>query len=310
MPSIGASAVLGIALETVSGTYVAPTKFVPFESESLNYQQETVWRRPIRNTPGLVGGVPGNVHVEGDIEMEALAEVVAVILQASRCTSVKTGTGPYVYTFTPAPVAVPTKTMSITVRRGAEVFGYTGCVVGSFTFSIDDDGQLKFNISVVGSNEASAAALAGITWPTSLPFGAGMYSIEIPTATQVFDTDQFEFQSEDNAEPQFRLKNTGRGAQFVKFGESEATLTVERDFETRADYDTYKALTAQSITLTATNGASNIIQIIMPSAIKDTYEIEIGEQGDLVRASVEYQGVIDGTGKHYQIIVTTTENIT
>ncbi len=310
MPAIGASAVMGVALETVSGTYVAPTKFVPFESESLNYTQETNWRRPIRNTAGVVGAAPGNAHVEGDISFEALTDVIAILLHASRCTVTKTGTAPAItYKFTPAPVAVPTKTLSITIRRGSEVFGYVGCVISSFTISVDDAGKMTFNCSVIGSNEASAAALAAITWPTSTPFGIGHYNIQIPTATQIYDADSFEFQSEDNAEPQFRLKTT-TGAQFVAFGESNATISVERDFETRADYDTYKNLTAQSITFVASKGANDSLTILMPAAIKDSYEVSIGGQGDLIRASVSYTGVIDATGKHYEISVVTSENIT
>jgi len=309
MPAIGASGVLGIALETVSGTYVAPTKFVPFESESLKYTQNTAWRRPIRNTAGIVGAAPGNASVEGELGLEALVDVVAIMMYASRCSVNKTGSAPYTYTFIPSPVAVPTKTMSITIRRNNEVFGYTGCVISSFTFSVDDSGVMKFNVNIVGNNEASAAALSTITWPTTSPFGIGQYSIQIPTATQVFDTDKYEFSSEDNAEPQYRLKTT-TGAQFVAFGESNATIKVERDFETRADYDTFKALTSQSVTFVASKGANESITILMPAAIKDSYEVNLGGQGDLVRASVGYTGVIDDTGKHYQITVVTNENVT
>lgn len=309
MPSIGAAGVLGVALETVSGTYVAPTKFVPFKSESLNYQQDTVWRRPIRAASGLVGAVPGNAHTEGSIEMELLHDVLPYFMKATRCSVVKTGTGPYKYVYTPTAAAIPTNTLSITVQRGTEVMGYTGCVVSGFTIKTDDNGLLSFNVDIVGSDEASAAALSGITWPTTTPFGAGMYNIQIPTATQVFDTDNFEFAVKDNAEPQYRLNNTKRGAQFVKFGESEATLSVDRDFGTRADYDLYKALTSQSITLTATQGTNDVI-ILMPVAYKDSYEIKIGGQGDLIRAGVKYQAAMDATGKHYQLTVDTTENVT
>lgn len=310
MPSIGAAAVLGVALETTSGTYVAPTKFVPFNDESLNYQQDTVWRRPIRNASGVVGAISGNAHTEGDISMEALSDVIPWFMAATRCSSTKTGTAPYTYVYTPTAAAVPTKTMSITIKRGAEVFGYTGCVVTGFTFTIDDSGLLQFNVSIVGSDEASAAALTAITWPTTTPFGAGQYSIQIPTATQVFDTDSFEFQVNDNAEPQYRLNNVKRGAQFVKFGESEATLSVDRDFETRAEYDAYKALTSQSITLEASKGANEKITLLMPAIVKDSYEIKIGGQGDLIRASVKYQATMDATGKHYQLTVITNENVT
>lgn len=310
MPDIGAQGVLGLALETVSGTYLAPTKFIPFESENLKVNHDVVWRRPIRNTPGLVGAVAGNIFIEGEVALEALSDVIPYFLHASRCSVVKTGTGPYTYTYTPSAIAVPAKTLSIAVRRSStEVFGFVGCVVSSFTFNIEDNGIMKFKASIVGLDEASAAALAGITWPTTTPFGAGQYSMQIPTATQVFDADGFEFSADDSAEPQFRMKSSGRGASWVKFGESQATAKINRDFATRADFDGFKALTAQSLTFVASKGASESITILMPVAYKEDYEINIGGQGDAIRASVSYQCAIDGTGKHYQITVICAENI-
>lgn len=289
--------------------YAVPVKFVPFLSESLSYQQETQWRRPIRNTPGLVGAVDGDSHGEGDIEIEALSDVVPYFLYASRATVVKTGTGPYTYTSTPSPVAIPQRTLSVTILRNNVTFGYTGVTVGSMKFVVDN-GMLKFTGTCLCRDEANAAAMTGIVWPTSSPFGAGTYSMQIPTATQVFDTDSFEFTSEDNASAQFRMKNSGRGAQFVSFGESAGTMKVDRDFDGRADYDAYKALTAQSITLAASKGAGESITILMPSSIKDSYAVNLGGQGDLVRASVTYQLAAGAGGNHYLItVVTPTENI-
>jgi len=306
--AIGASGILGVAREVTPNTYLAPEKFIPFISESLGYVQDTVWRRPIRNTSGLVGAVFGNVHIEGEINMEAFDDCVPYFLTASRTLLVKSGAGPYVYTFTPTSAAVPVKTLSISIKRNAEVMGYVGCVVGSYTFSVGPDGTLMFNVKVVGSNETTQAALTPI-WPTTVPFGAGMYTMEIPTAAQVFDTDSFEFTSEDNAEPQYRLRSGGqRGAMFVKFGESAASIKVERDFADRADYDNFKGLTSQSITFKATN-AANVINITCPVAIKDTYEVAMPSQGDLLRASVTYQAAINTTGEHFTIVVTSAANI-
>ena len=308
-PGIGAAGILGVALETVSGTYLAPTKFIPFESESFQYQQETIWRRPIRQSADVVGAIPGNVHIEGDIGFEALADAVTVLLHAARHTVVKTGAGPYTYTFTPNANAIPVKTASLTLVRNGIVFGYTGCVVGNFTFTIED-GVLKFNCGFQGRDEAVQSAPSP-TWPTTTPIGAGMYTVEIPTAAQVFDCDNFEFSVEQNASPNFRLKSAGvRGAQFISYGENEVTMSVERDFESRTDYDAYKALTAQSITVKCINNATtNEIDILMPASIKDSYEVAMPSQGELVRASISYQGVLDGTGKSYEIKTFTAENI-
>jgi hypothetical protein len=313
MPGTGAGGFLGVAPETVSGTYVAPTKYVPIQNESLRYLQDTIWRRPIRASADVVGAVDGNSRVEGEVSMEAFEDVVAIFLHSARVSVNKTGTASpgFTYTFTGSAIAVPARTMSITVVRNGVVFAYTGCVVGAFTFNISD-GLLMFNTTILGRDEATQT-LPTATWQTGIqaaPFGAGKYKLEIPTASQVFDTDNFEFSVDDSPEAQYRLKDTGRGAQFISYGERTAGLTVERDFENRTDYDAFKALTAQSITLQAIKGVNNSIAILLPAAIKDTYEVGLSGQGDLIRASVAYQGTLDATGVAYTVTVKTQQDIT
>jgi hypothetical protein len=290
-----------------SGVYVAPTKFIPFMSESLTSTQATIWRRPIRQSADIIGAVPGNFNVAGDISIEGMEDCVVYFLFGSRMSIAKTGTTNYTYTCTPTANAIPNNTLSITVVRNGTVFGFTGCVVTSQTFT-QNDGIFMYNLSIIGRDEA-AQTLPTPTWPTTVPFGAGQWSIEIPTGTPVFDTDTFEFTIDDGADPQFRLKSTTRGADFIKYGERALTMTMERDFLDRTDFDAFKALTSQTITITASKGANNSISLNAPAAIKDTYEVTNSGQGDLVRASLAYNGVIDGTGKSYQITLKTQENV-
>jgi hypothetical protein len=301
--------IMGIAHEVTPGTYVAPTKFFPFRSESLVYQQDTIWRRPIRASVANIGGVAGNSHVEGDIEIEGLEDVVPYFLYCTRNTVVKSGATNYVYTTTPSAAATaPSRTMSVTIVRNGIVFGYTGCVVGTQKYSIDN-GMLVATYSMVGFDEAVQSSPTA-TWPTTVPFGPGQYSIQIPTATQIFDVDSFEFNVDDNAGAEFRMKNTNRAAQFIRFGERAVDLSLDRDFQDRTDYDAFKALTAQSITLLATKGVNNSVQFLMASSIKDTYEINGSGQGDLLRSKIKYQCTLDsGTSKDYEIIVKTQESI-
>jgi hypothetical protein len=307
MVALGASGIMGIALEETSGTYTAPVKFVPFDSESLKWSQENVERRPIRNTPSLVGMIRGDGHIEGDITFDVTVDILIWFLAASRCTYTKTGTAPSLtYKFTPVPVAVPTKTMSITIKRGNETSGYTGCVVGGFTLSVDDSGAFKMTVTIVGNAESTQTAPTAV-WPTTLPFGAGMYRLEIPTATQVFDTDKYEFVVEDNAEAQNRLKNT-LGAQFVKFGENSTSVKVERDFETRAELDQYKALTAKSLTFQAIQGTDSV-KIETGVSYIESYEYGLSSVGDLIRASVEYKCAINAAGNSFELTVVTSESL-
>jgi hypothetical protein len=291
------------------GVYAAPIKYFPFMTESLKMIEDTHFRRPIRKSADVIGAVAGNEHTEGDIEIEATEDVVIHFLYCSRTAIVKSG-GPtnFTYAVTGTPNAVPTRTMSITIERNGVVFGYTGCVVSSYKFTINE-GVLMFAVSVVGLNEATQATPTP-SFSTVVPFGAGQYNVQIPTSTQVFDVDTFEWSCEDNAEAQFRLKDTNRGAQFIKYGERAVTLTCERDFITRTDYDAFKAVTAHSVTITASKGVNNLITMVTPVSFKDTYEVGLSGQGDLIRASIAYQCAIDGSGNSFSLSVKTQENVT
>lgn len=291
-----------------SGVYVAPTKFIPFISENLTSVQATIFRRPIRQSADVIGAVPGNFNVQGDVSIECMEDIAIYWLYASRMTIVRTGSSPnFTYTCTPSAAAIPSRTVSITMVRNGIVFGFVGCVVSSQTFSVKD-GIMMQDLKIIGQDEATQSVPTP-TWPTTVPFGAGQYSVEIPTGSPVTDTDAFELAIEDNADPQFRLKNTGRGAQFVKYGERNVNLSFERDFQSRTDFDAFKALTAQDITITASKGVNNSLSIQIPATIKDTYEVQNSGQGDLVRAAIKYRGVIDVTGKSYQITLKTQEAI-
>jgi hypothetical protein len=302
---IGASGYVGVAFETVPGTYVAPTKFVPINNESLQYMGEPQYRRPIRQSADVVWAVASDAHIEGDIEMDALEDTIIYFLLAARVTPQKSGATNFTYTFTPTSGAIPTKTMSITVNRNGVIFAYTGCVVTGFTLVINE-GVLGFNVNILGRDEATQAAPGSTTWGTTTPYGAGVYTLEVPTGSTVNDSDAFEFTVNDNGEPQFRNK-VGRGAAFIKYGEREVGLTLGRDFVTKTDYDNFKAVTSQSISLTASKGVNNSIAVVMAAAIKNSYEIGLSGQGDLLRGQIEYTGIL--ATNTYTITVKTQEDV-
>lgn len=290
------------------GNYTAPTKYIPITSESLQQMEETVFRRPIRESADVIGAVAGNENVDGDIEMEALEDCIVYFLHTARATVTKSGAGPnYTYDYAPNANAITGRTLAITIVRSGEVFGYVGCSVTSFKFGIQD-GLLTFACHIIATSEAVQSSPTS-SWPTTAPFGAGTYSIEIPTGTPVFDTDTFEWTVEDNGEAQFRLKNTGRGAQFVKLGERDITCTMGRDFTSRTDYDAFKAVTSQSMTLTASKGSNNLITLLTPSTVKESYELGLSGQGDLNRANITYRSML-GSPSAYKITVKTQEDIT
>jgi hypothetical protein len=305
---LNAAGILGVALETTYGEYEAPTKFIPVRSETLEVNQEVIERRVIRQLAGLVGVVQGNMHVEGDVEIEVLDDAIVYFLAAARTEVVKTG-GPtdFEYSFTPGHSALPPSSLSITVVRNDEVFGFVGCIVGTMAFSFDE-GMLIANLSVVGANEAEQGTPMNVVWPDSIPFGPGNYTLELPINTVVIDTDMdMTMTIEDNATPEFRLEGD-HGATFARFGERSINMSLTRDFTSRADFDGFKSVTAQSMNFKAERSGTNFIEFDFPVIVKTSYSVGLAAQGDLTRGSIEYVGV-SGPTVEYTITVGTQEDI-
>ena len=300
---------IGIAFETTWGTWVAPTRFFPIKSESLTYQQDTQKRRLIRGIADNSGHVAGFSYVSGDIEMELLEDVLPYFLHVSRNTVVKSGTGPWTYTCTPAhwgaqdQLPATKKGMSIAVVKNGITFGYVGCVVSGITIS-QDGGIPTMKISVVGKNEATQTlpVYSGIS--TDAPFNTGQYAIEVPTASAVLDCENFEFSVNDSAEPQHRL-STDLTPQWIKWGQREVMLQMERDFNTRTEWDAFKALTSSSVTVKMTKSASASVAIKLANAVRDSHEIDgLSDQGSATKQRMTWEGDYDtATSKSYEIIV-------
>jgi hypothetical protein len=308
---VGASGFVGMAAEVTPNTYVAPATFSLLRSENLHHVEDKTWRRPLRGIADTSGAIGGQAHIEGDITVELTPDELVFWLKFARGTTAKSGpvTTVYTYVFTPNHLATPAVTMSITVVRNAIAFGYVGCIISQMKFSIDG-GTLIGVFSIIGTAETSQSVPTP-TYVTSPPFGWGLYDLQIPTATAVTDADTWELTINDNAEPQYRFQLLVNTAKFVKYGERSVEMSIDRDFESRTDYDAFKVRTAQGITFKAAIDGNNDIIFLVPAAIKDTYEISgLQGQADLVRASIKYMGVYDPTATAaYKITVHSTTNI-
>jgi len=308
---IGASSLLGLCREAAIGTWLTPEYYIPILSEDLAVVQSNIYRRPIRGLVDPVGAVPGPTHVEGSITFEVTDTNLPYILYGMRGAVVQTGTGDLTYTFTPSAIGIPVagRTLSFTLERNAIVFAYVGCVVGSLSITMQN-GIMVATVGIVGQSEAVQAAPTEV-WPTTIPTGIpGDMKVEIPTSTQVYDADTFTLEINDNAEAVFRLEDADRSARFVKFGDRDVTLTVERDFENRTEFDLFKAATAQAITISAIQSATRLIQFDIESAIHDSYAVPLSATSDLVRAQIDYRGVYNATDtRSYLIVVKTDEDL-
>ena len=329
MPAgLGGGGKVGLAFETVMGTYVPPTIFVPVLSESLVYREEKYYSEQIRQQTMVSDVKPGYYHVEGDIEMEVDPTNHPYWLYASRHTPVKTGTTPAVYTFTPSTAgsastaagASTPKTLSITIVRNNVVFGYTGCVVGNFEYTIED-AVLRCTMTVLGLAEAVQAAPSP-TWAVADLLGADAHNVFVaasavsPTwGTAVDGFNGFTFRANHNAEAQNRI-NAERSASYISFGITEGEIESELDFIDRTDYDNFVNNVQRAIKLESANGGATFaagtsgIQLIGNRVSYDTYDIALEGMGDLIMAGFTGRMVGITGGSAYQIVVKSPATIT
>lgn len=329
MPAgLGGGGKVGIAFETVMGTYVPPTIFVPVLSESLAYTEEKYYSEQIRQQTIVSDVKQGYYHTEGDIVMEVDPTNLPYWLYASRHTAVKTGTTPAVYTFTPSSAGAAStatgttapKTLSITIVRNNVVFGYTGCVVGGWEFSIED-AVLRVTMSVFGLAEASQTAPSP-TWPAPDLLGADAHHVYLAAAgasptftTADINFNGYTFRANYNPEAQNRIVST-RSASYISYGITEAEIESELDFIDRTDYDNFVGNTQRAIKLESVNGGSTFaaatsgVQIQANRVSYDAYTIGLEGMGDLIMAGFTGRCVGIAGGSAYQIVVKSPAAIT
>lgn len=313
MPAgLGGGGKVGLGIETVPGTYVAPTIFVPVLNESLMYSEDKYYSEQIRQETIHSDVKSSYYHVEGTVSMEADPTNLPYWLGASRHDY--TGTGTYVFAPNNAGSSEGCPfTLSITVVRNDVVFGYVGCVVGSFEFTIVD-GVLQVNMDVLGIGEAEEATPSP-TWPAPDLLGADAHRIFLAASgvTPTFagadiNFNGYTFRANFNAEAQNRIR-ADRQASYISFGITEAEVESELDFLDRTDYDNMVANTTRAIRLLSTNGgatlaaATSAVQIDANRVSYDSYDVGLEGMGDLIMAGFTGRVIGIAGGDAYKISV-------
>lgn len=330
-PGLGGGGSVGVAFETVMGTYVAPTVYVPILSEGLEYTEDKYLSEQIRQQSIHSDAKPSYYHVEGDIEMEADSNFLPYFLYAGRHVITKTAGPPPVYKFVPgsqgsastAAGATTTKTLSITVVRNGEVFGYTGCCLAGYEFSVDTDtGILMFTANIMGLAEAVAADPTE-AWVAPLLYGADSHRIVLDVAgvapgfaaSPDVNHNGLTFSVNFNAEALNRVR-ADRAASYIGYGITEATLSSEIDFLTRADYDNFKATNKRALRMESLNGgatlalATNGVRIQANNYFFNSYTPALGGMGDIVVADTEGRLLGIAGGDAFEVHVKGLPNIT
>jgi len=327
--AIGASGAVGIALESTMGTYVAPTTWVPILEESLAYTEDKYYSQQLRQQATDSDVKPSYYHIEGDIRMEVDCRFLPYFLYCSRHAITKTGAGPYTYKYTPTAVGGTStaasgavqRTMSITVIRnpGTDMFGYTGCTVGGYEFTIDN-GVLMATLNIIGLGEEDGSGTPAWVAPSLL--GADAHTIYVDTAgtapaftTPTNDFNGYTFRANHNAEAQNRIRPQ-RSASYVKFGKTDFEIESELDFVAKSEFDNFKAASTKAFRMESLQGgavsfaaATEAVRIDANRVAYDAYDVTLPGIGDIVMAGFTGHGLNIVGGDAYSITVKSPSNI-
>ena len=335
MPAgLGGANYVAWTLETVNGTYLPPstagTVFIPILSENLIYNEDRYYSPQIRQQTIVSDVKQSYYHVAGDIEWEVDPAFLPYMLHCSRHSIAKSGAGPYTYTYTPSQAGSSStaasgnvaRTASIAVIRNGEGFGYAGCVLGGYSFTIDE-GILKMTANIMGLSEQEPAGLGSPSWAAPNLYGADSSSVYVAAAAvspsfgaASLDFNGFTFNVNYNAEPQNRIRSD-RSASFIKFGETESNYETELDFIDRSEYDNYVATTQRAVRLKSTHTGSQTlaastdgVEIDINRSAYDSYEVDTPSMGDLVKAAVNGRVIGIAGGSPFAVKVKSAVDIT
>lgn len=302
---IAGNGAVWIGLESAYGTPEDPTAagvgvWCPVISESLAYTEDKYYSPQIRQSAIVSDVEQSYYHVEGDIVMEVDPNYLPYFLYASRHTVTPTA-GVY--------AAVPTnigstypggtaKGLSIYTLRNNIGFLYSGCVVNTWEFTIEN-GVLRASLGMLGLSETDPASNAPVTsWVDPVLYGAEAHTIYVDAAglTPAFATSDstfngFTWRANYNGSAQNRIV-PNRAATYVAYGEIEATYETELDFVTKDEYDAMKDNTLRSLRLESRNGGTgwadcdNGVRITTYRSNYDTYVVGLSGLGDLLMARV------------------------
>ncbi len=154
---------VGLAIQTVQGTFKAPTDYMKVQSIDLNPDGEKIIPDP------EIGGISdisdvhqGTYKIGGTIESFVRPEAIGILLYGALGNYVASGNlsgSAYLHNFTPVSSgSLPWISIKKAISDNVQVFNYTDCKINSFTFDINASEPVSASFDVVGIKDEIGSA--------------------------------------------------------------------------------------------------------------------------------------------------------
>lgn len=176
MPYRSSGAVLGIAKETIPGTAVAPTFWVPYTKlDGMEAKIDPVRDESIRgNDSVLQAWQQGTIHTEPAFDGYAYPELLPYLLRAIVGPDTVTGASSYTHTFGQSLVQPPSWT--ITENDQIQARSVPGCMLAELGLKIDAKSAISYTTKWVGypgANQGTPGSYTSSVTTSDLGWAAG-----------------------------------------------------------------------------------------------------------------------------------------
>jgi hypothetical protein len=321
----GLDAQLGVGVESTYGTRVAPTTFLPFESESLSLEQSYIENQP------LMAGVmvqPSGYHVSSTRAASGSVELLYHDRGMGKLLSLLTGGSPAIttpgggtisrrQTFNIGTTSPVGKSVSLQVGRPdtsgiVRPFDYVGCKVTEATISIEAGEAASLSLSIDAQDEKTDQTLATPTFSAAArPYGFKNWAISIAGSAHT-RVRSLNITMPLNMEVgRYHLGNSGIKDEPLVNAPSEISASATLEFASLADHARFRSESVVALVATATNalieGAIYYDTTITIPAAKQISSSPNVAGPDLVTNDVEFKALWDGTNPPLTIVNTNTD---
>lgn len=230
----GLAGQIGFATETVPGTAVPVTKFVPIVSEGITHERERL------ESEGIIAGRRvldsgqwngGNHTTGGDIGLELYNVGLTTLFRCMFGKVVTTGaSAPYSHVFTPGDLADDSLTIQVGrpgTKGTVHPFTYAGSKVESWEIACSQGEIATLGLTIVAMSETTGTALAVATMPAGIkPLKFNHASIKIDGTAA--DVKSFTLSGDNGLDTDRRFL----GSQSIKTPLEADLRTYEGAFET------------------------------------------------------------------------------
>ena len=268
MTASGFDSQVGYAVETVSGTYTAPTKTIEHVKASLGLEIDRIISKGIKAGRRHQGRwFAGTQRVKGQIVHELGVQGLTTLMKQAMGSQVDTGAGPYVHTYIPG-AAVESQTLTVQVNKPDEagtnrVFSYTGMQVTSLEISSKVGEIAQLAIDFYGQNLDVAQTLAAAAYPaTWSPFTFVHGTCTIAAVAYEFDDMNFKIDNGLQVDRYtHRATNPSRPKLSKEANFRTFTGTLNSDMFDLTTLNRFIAGTEAALVFTFTSGATAILTI-------------------------------------------------